>query len=74
MNRLLHVGALSFALAGLAACSTSGSVARAPSPPAPGTLTADEAYIAQVEQIARRRGIEVQWVNVPSKRIAANPE
>ena len=28
----------------------------------------DSAYIAHVESIARRRGISVQWVNLPSKR------
>ena len=28
----------------------------------------DELYVARVEQIARRRGIEVVWVHIPRKR------
>lgn len=31
-------------------------------------LTAEEAYIARVEQIARRRGLDVTWVNMPKFR------
>jgi hypothetical protein len=34
----------------------------------------DEAYMAQVERIARRRGIDVTWVNVPRKQIARHSE
>ena len=30
-----------------------------------------EAYIAAVEQIAQRRGIEVVWINPPTKRAPA---
>jgi hypothetical protein len=31
----------------------------------------DVAYIAAVEQIAQRRGIEVVWINPPTKRAPA---
>jgi outer membrane murein-binding lipoprotein Lpp len=34
-------------------------------------IRTDEAYVAAVERIARRRGVYLQWVNVPTKRIAA---
>ena len=30
-------------------------------------VDADEAYIARVEAIARRRGVEVVWVHIPRK-------
>ena len=74
MNRLFRVGALGLAVAGLAACSSmSGNVARAPAPaPAPGTVTTDGEYMAHVERIAWRRGVEVKWINPPTRRVAAN--
>lgn len=34
------------------------------------TIEQDDAYVARIESIARRRGIQVQWVNVPTRRIA----
>lgn len=37
----------------------------------PSLLDRDVEYIAAVEQIAQRRGIEVVWVNPPTKRPAA---
>jgi hypothetical protein len=34
----------------------------------------DQAYVQRVEQIAKRRGIGVTWVNPPTKRrVAATP-
>ena len=30
----------------------------------------DGAYIAQVEQTAHKRGVTVQWVNPPQKRVS----
>jgi len=32
----------------------------------------DEAYVANVDYIARQRGVEVRWVNMPTKRVATN--
>ena len=32
----------------------------------------DAAYIAQVEQTARTRGVSVHWVNPPQKRVGAD--
>jgi hypothetical protein len=34
-------------------------------------IETDAEYVAAVERLARRRGIYLQWVNVPTKRIAA---
>ena len=38
---------------------------RAEAAPQAQAMTAEEMYIARVEQIARRRGIEVVWVHLP---------
>lgn len=56
----------------LAGCATSGpsaSVAPAAAPAASGDrIEQDSAYVQRVEQIAKRRGIGVTWVNPPVKR------
>jgi membrane-bound lytic murein transglycosylase B len=67
------------ALASLAAgCATSPSsapVAHAQQAAPSGVLVVqDQAYVQRVEQIAKRRGIGVTWVNPPTKRrVAATP-
>lgn len=33
-------------------------------------IVTDDAYVAAVERQARRRGIYLQWVNMPTKRVA----
>ena len=66
---------LSLSIAGLSACATSPPVAQAPlAQPRPGEvrITGDSAYIAQVERMARRRGIDVQWVHPPTKRVVTD--
>ena len=60
----------------LAACSSmqeksSYSAVKAESSPA--RIGVDEAYVARVESQAKQRGVDVHWVNVPTKRYAANP-
>lgn len=72
MNRMLHMGVLAISVSGLAACASTQHTVSQPSPPAarPGSISNDSAYIARVEQIARRRGIQVTWVNPPGKRVA----
>jgi len=73
MNAVLRAAILSLSVLGLAACAgmqqKSGSAFVAPQR-APSIMDNDELYIAQVERIARRRGIEVVWVNVPRKPVA----
>ena len=59
MNAKLRVAMLSLSVVMLSACTTTGGMADAPPP------TPEERYIAEVERIARIRGIEVVWVNQP---------
>ena len=35
----------------------------------PNQVVDDAAYVAQVEQMARARGVSVRWVNPPQKRV-----
>ncbi|WP_119717661.1 hypothetical protein [Cognatilysobacter tabacisoli] len=67
MSASLRVAVLSLSILGLAACASTGGTASAPPPPerAPSVMDKDQAYIAAVERIARIRGIQVQWVNMP---------
>ena len=52
---------------GLSGCATTADTASATPARAPSIMDEDAAYVAYVERIARRRGIQVQWVNVPHK-------
>ncbi|RPE77155.1 hypothetical protein [Vulcaniibacterium tengchongense] len=68
---LLRIALPALAAIGLAACS--GMQAKSsyvPEPKPPSVMDEDEAYIAHVERIARQRGIEVRWVNLPRKSSA----
>lgn len=60
---------VSLSLIGLAGCASmeKQAVATAPQSAAqPAMLAdADEVYVTRVERIARRRGIEVVWINPP---------
>ena len=73
MNALLRTAVLSLSVLGLAACAgmheRSDSTYVAPQR-APSSMDSDEVYMAQVERIARLRGIEVIWVNMPRKSVA----
>lgn len=73
MNALLRTAVLSLSVLGLAACAgmheRSDSTYVAPQR-APSSMDSDEVYMAQVEHIARRRGVEVIWVNMPRKSVA----
>ncbi|WP_206859719.1 hypothetical protein [Lysobacter changpingensis] len=65
MNASLRMIVL-LSVVGLSACA--GMEARStysPEPRSPTIMDADEEYIAYVERVARRRGLEVVWVNVP---------
>jgi len=67
MNASLRMAVLLSAM-GLSACA--GMEAKStyvPEQRAPSIMDADEEYIAYVERIARRRGLDVVWVNVPHK-------
>ena len=64
MNALSRVAVLSLSAVGLVACATTAQAARMS--PETRTIVTDEAYMSAVEQIARRRGLEVVWVNPPT--------
>ncbi|MDR0182746.1 hypothetical protein [Lysobacter arvi] len=67
MNASLRMAVL-LSLVGLSACAGMESRSNyASEPRAPSLNDADEEYVAYVERIARRRGLEVVWVNVPYK-------
>lgn len=73
MSTYLRASILSLSLVGLAACASTGpKSATAYDAPAPASsaMDVDEAYIAKVQQVARRRGVEVVWVNIPLKPAA----
>ena len=55
------------AIASAAGCSTTNTLAQASPHATPQRSSLDAAYIAQVEQMARKRGVRVHWVNAPLK-------
>jgi len=75
MNALFRAVVLSSAAAGLAACATTPPLASQATGSAAESrqvrVVNDDAYIAYVERVARRRGVIVQWVNPPTRRIVA---
>ncbi|BDU15873.1 hypothetical protein [Lysobacter auxotrophicus] len=65
MNASLRM-ALLLSLVGLSACAGMESKSTyVPQQRSPSLNDADEEYIAYVERVARRRGLEVVWVNLP---------
>ncbi|WP_394695258.1 hypothetical protein [Pseudoxanthomonas japonensis] len=64
MNAMLRLAVVVSTCGLLAACASSGGTASAP-PPEQRTMTAEQQYIAYVERIAKRRGIQLTWVNPP---------
>ncbi|RDZ29158.1 hypothetical protein [Lysobacter silvisoli] len=75
MNASLRLVVLSLSIVGLAACAGHSTKSTyVPPPREPSIMDNDEAYIAQVERIARRRGIDVTWVNVPRKPLAKHSD
>lgn len=76
MNTCFRAAALALAALGLTACTGTqqrSDAAFVPPPRSPSLLDEDALYVARVEQIARRRGIEVVWVNAPRKPLAGKP-
>lgn len=75
MNRLFQAVLVASATLALSACASSGGMASAPGPAAGmqhgERILTDGAYVAAVEQVARNRGVQVQWVNPPQRRIPA---
>jgi len=76
MKAPLRIAVLSLSVLGLSACTSSMDKSAYVEParvmnPGEVRIERDAAYIAYVERTARRRGIQVQWVNPPTKRVAA---
>lgn len=68
MSASLRMAVLSVAVLGLSACAgTQTRTTHVPEPQPSSIMDRDELYMAYVERIARRRGIEVVWVNLPRK-------
>ena len=63
MKVALGIAFLSLSIVAMAGCTSMQP--RAEAAPQAQALTAEELYIARVEQIARRRGIDITWVNPP---------
>jgi hypothetical protein len=66
---------LSVSLLGLAACASSGGTtsynsAATDDQYAESRLDNDAQYMARIEQAARRRGVDLKWVNPPRKIVA----
>lgn len=67
---------LSFCVLGMTGCASQQETAAYVEPAAvggqadPGAIVVDTAYMSRVERIALRRGIDVHWVNAPTKRVA----
>jgi hypothetical protein len=77
MNTSLRIAAVSLS-AMLSACAGTQQMTSTNPPPAEplveSEMTRDQLYVAYVERVARRRGIQVMWVNPPQKRVASSTE
>ncbi len=76
MKASLRIGVLSLSVLALAACAATENRSTYVEParvsnPNEVRIVKDEAYIAYVERHARRRGIHLQWVNMPTKRVTS---
>lgn len=70
MKARLGLMVMGLAVASTAGCaSMQGESGYVSSQFAPTTVVEDAAYVAKVEQLAKRRGVEVVWVNPPKKRL-----
>lgn len=74
MNTLLRCCILCAAVLLMVACASHGTMQSQPAVAAttPDGYEQDTRYIHAVEYVARRRGVEVHWVNPPLKRIVAS--
>jgi hypothetical protein len=73
MTNRSKILALSLVLTGLAACSgmqEKSTYAAAQEVVSPTGEAIDQVYMANVEYVAKQRGVEVHWVNPPLKAVA----
>ena len=64
---LRPVFSLAFVLS-LASCAGTHELSRSTAPASATPMTKDDIYVARIEEIARRRGVQVVWVNRPRER------
>jgi hypothetical protein len=74
MNASLRIAALILAAAGLSACASGMEKSTYVQPQPVNSIVTDDAYVAVVERAARRRGIGVMWVNLPTKHLTKATE
>lgn len=75
MKASVRMAVLSLSILGLAACASMEEKSTyVPPPKADSIMDNDEAYMVAVERIARRRGIDLVWVNPPRKQVASNTD
>lgn len=81
MNGLLRCCIFGIAALGAAGCASPGYSGYAPPDPSRAPVASGDAspefrhdteYTQAVERIARRRGVAVEWVNPPVKRVVAS--
>jgi hypothetical protein len=65
MGKCLTALLAASALAGGVGCSTTSTLAQASPQGTVQRNSVDAAYVEQVEQLARKRGVRVHWVNAP---------
>ncbi|NLB57384.1 MAG: hypothetical protein GX805_02790 [Gammaproteobacteria bacterium] len=75
MNTLLRCCILCATALLLAACASHGTMRHQPAAATDADgLQQDVRYMQAVEYVARRRGVEVRWVNPPLKRMVASAD
>jgi hypothetical protein len=65
MNACLRIAAPVLCVLGLAACAGTQEKSAYVPPRSLDSLSTDDAYVSNVENMARRRGVKITWVNVP---------
>ena len=71
MKALSEIAILSFGLLLVAGCASTHAAYRDTQPQSRTAASSrvDAQYVAYVESVARHRGTQVMWVNMPQKRV-----
>lgn len=67
MNRFSKIAAASMVML-LPACASTQKTTYNDAPMRSDAIGVDQQYVAAVERVARQRGTQVTWVNMPRKR------
>ena len=71
MKTHVRMAALAIAAVMLAACAAGGSQLSKAQPQHQGRFVTDAEYVAYVERKALSRGVEVHWVQPPTRAVAS---